>query len=128
MSIKFKDIKNYRLLFWWHDQYKKSQSKQNQDRKKSHKNVLIYYIVYVTIKDLRYVKSNSVNPLYLIIDKINGYIKESNGNKYLTLIPTGESKDTQKKYEKLWDKIRDLIRSITDNSNNYDEKYVKTKI
>ena len=53
------------------------------------------------MKDLRYVKSNSVNPLYLIIDKINGYIKESNGNKYLTLIPTAESKDTQKKYEKL---------------------------
>ena len=53
------------------------------------------------MKDLRYVKSNSVNPLYLIIDKINGYIKESNENKYLTLIPTGESKDTQKMYEKL---------------------------
>ena len=69
--------------------------------KNSYKDVLIYYIVYVTTKDLRYVKSNSVNPLYLIIDKISGYIKESNGNKYLTLIPTAESKDTQKKYEKL---------------------------
>ena len=38
---------------------------------------------------------NSVNPLCLIIDKINGYIKESNGNKYLILVPT--DKDTFKK-------------------------------
>ena len=39
---------------------------------------------------------NNVNPLYLIINKINGYIEESNGNKYLTLVSTYESKDTWK--------------------------------
>ena len=27
-----------------------------------------------------YVKTNSANPLYFIIDTINGYIEESNGN------------------------------------------------
>ena len=31
------------------------------------------------------------------------------------------------KYEDLWIKIRDLIRSITKNSNGYDEKYMKIK-
>ena len=31
------------------------------------------------------------------------------------------------KYEELWSKIRDLIRSITKNSDDYDEKYVKIK-
>ena len=46
-------------------------------------------------------KINNVNPLYLIIYKINGYIKESNGNKYLMLFPTDESKGTLEKYEKL---------------------------
>ena len=30
-------------------------------------------------------------------------------------------------YEELWIKIRDLIRSITKNLDNYDEKYIKTK-
>ena len=30
-----------------------------------------------------------------------------------------------KKYEELWIKIRDLIRSITEKSDNYDEKYMK---
>ena len=60
----------------------------------SYKNILIYYIGYVMIKDLSYIKIDSVNPLYLIIDKINGYIEESNGNKYLTLVHTGESENT----------------------------------
>ena len=48
---------------------------------KPYKNILIYYIVYLSIKDLRYVKMNGVNPLYLIIDKTNDDIEESNGNK-----------------------------------------------
>ena len=29
--------------------------------------------------------------------------------------------------EELWIKIKDLIRSITQNSNDYDEKYMKIK-
>ena len=32
-----------------------------------------------------------------------------------------------KKYEELWNKIRDLIRSMTNNSHNYGEKYMKIK-
>ena len=40
---------------------------------------------------------------------------------------TDESKDTVKKYEELWTKVRDLIRSITKNSDNYAEKYMKIK-
>ena len=32
-----------------------------------------------------------------------------------------------KKYEELWSKIKDLIRSITKNSDEYDEKYMKIK-
>ena len=74
---------------------------------KSHtKNILIYYTEYVTIKE--YVKSYSVNPLYLVFR--NGYFEEIDKSKYLTLVPTNKSKE--KKYEELWSKIRDLIRSI----------------
>ena len=36
-------------------------------------------------------------------------------NKSLTLVPTNESKEKNKKYEELWSKIRDLITSITEN-------------
>ena len=40
----------------------------------------------MTIKDSKYVKVNSVNPLYLIINKVNGYLEEINKNKYLALV------------------------------------------
>ena len=60
---------------------------------KSYKYILIYYTGYETIKDSKYVKINSVNPLYLIFIKLNGYFEEINGNKYLTLVPTNESKE-----------------------------------
>ena len=81
----------------------------------------------MTIEDLSYVKISSVNLIYRIIDEIDGYIEESNRNNYLTLVPTYESKDTLKNYEEMWIKMRNLTRSITNNSDSYDEKYMKTK-
>ena len=51
--------------------------------KKSYKSINICYIGYITMKDFRYLKIKSVNPLHLIINEIDGYIKEKNGNKYL---------------------------------------------
>ena len=69
---------------------------------KLYKNILIYYIGYVTIKDSKYVKINSVNSLYLIFNEVNGYFEEINGNNYLTLVPTNENKEKIKKYEELW--------------------------
>ena len=38
-----------------------------------------------------------------------------------------EAKKKNKKYEELWCKIRDLIRTITKNSDDYDKKYLKIK-
>ena len=58
---------------------------------------------------------------------MNGYFEEINKNKYLTLVPTNGGKEKIKKYEELWSKIRDLIRSITKNSDDYDQKYMKIK-
>ena len=121
MSNKCKeiDIKNCTCYFFDDMINKKSliQKKINVDGK-SYKSILIHYIGYVTVKNLSYVKINSVNPLYLIIDQIDGYIEEYNENKYLTLVPTDKSKE-------LWTKIRDIIRSKTNNSDNCDDKYIK---
>ena len=50
--------------------------------KKSHKSIDIYYIVYIAVKDSDYVKINSLNPLYLFTDNVEGYIEEKNRNKY----------------------------------------------
>ena len=64
----------------------------------------------MTIKNL---KIDSVNPLYFIFNKVNGYFVEINGSKYLTLVLTKKSKEKTKQYGKLQGKIRYLIRSIT---------------
>ena len=45
----------------------------------------------------------------------------------MTLVPTDESKYILEKQEELWNKIKDLIRSKTNNSNDYNEKYATNK-
>ena len=90
---------------------------------KSFENILIYYTGYVTIKDYKYLKINSVNPLYLFFSKVNEYFQEINKNKYLMLLSANESKEKIKKYEEFWSKIRNLNRFTTRNSDHYDEKY-----
>ena len=60
---------------------------------------IIYHFGYVIVIDLSfsYAAVNSVIPLHLTINKIDEYIEENNGNKYLTLVPTNESNYTEKK-------------------------------
>ena len=50
---------------------------------------------------------------------MNGDFEVNNGNKYLALVPTNQSKEVLKKYEELWIKIRDLISSISKNSDGH---------
>ena len=45
--------------------------------KKSYKNIGIYYIGYITIKDSKYVNIHSANPLYIIIGEVGGSIEET---------------------------------------------------
>ena len=89
---------------------------------KSYENILIYYIGYMAIKDSKYVKINSINPSYITFIKANGYVEEINGNKYFTLVPINESKEVITKYEELWSKIRNFIRSITKESDDYEKR------
>ena len=60
--------------------------------KKSYKNIDIYYIGYITVKNFDYAKVNSANPLYLIIGEVECSIEEQNRNKYLTLVSTDKKK------------------------------------
>ena len=132
MSNKVKDlnIKN-RTYYFFNDTINTENFDPNNTKidEKSYKNIFIYYIGYATIYWIykKYIKIYSVNPLYFILGKVNGYFEEINGNKYLTLVPTNESKEKMKKYGEMWSKFRDLIRSITKNTDDYDEKYIKIK-
>ena len=74
MSNKFKDtdIKN-RTYYFLDDIINIKNTDPNKIKidEKSYESIFIYYIEYVTFKDLRYIKINSVNPLYRITNKIN---------------------------------------------------------
>ena len=78
----------------------------------SYKNINIYYIGYITMKDSDYVKTNSVKSLYLIIGKVDGYIEKNNRNKYLILDSTNKNKEVLIKYTKLWDTIKNSIEKV----------------
>ena len=68
--------------------------------KKSYKNIGIYNIGYITMKNVDdYENINSVNPLYLIIGKADECIEENNGNKKVLA-----------KFTKLWDEINILLK------------------
>ena len=45
----------------------------------------------------------------------------------MTLVHTDESKDAVKMYEELWKRIKDFIRSINNNLDDYDEKFIKVR-
>ena len=84
------------------------------------------------MKDSDYVKINSVNPLYLIIDKTDEYSEEKNGNKDLTLVSTDKNKEVLIKYVELWDKIKNLIEcksieKINNKSGEYEKDFMKIK-
>ena len=53
------------------------------------------YLLHWICNDQRFeiCKIKSVNPLYLIFTKVNGYFKKVNKNKCLTLVPTNEGKE-----------------------------------
>ena len=78
------------ILFQWYYRYRNFGPNNIKISEKSYKNILIYYIGYVTIKEN--IKIYSVNPLYLIFKYMNECFEKINGNKYLALAPTNESK------------------------------------
>ena len=78
------------------------------------------------MKDSDYVKFNSVNPLYLVINKANGYTEKSNRNKYLTLV-SDENNAAIKIYPELWNKSKNLIETISDKPGEYGKEFIKIK-
>ena len=83
--------------------------------KKSYKNTDIYYIGYITIKKIDDCDNiHSVNPLYLIIAKVDVQIekKKKNVKKYLVFDSADEKKEVLRKYRELWNEIKNEIETI----------------
>ena len=96
--------------------------------KKTHKNLDIYNIRYVTIKNIGFgYDVNSVNPLYLRIDNASGYIKEMNKDKYLVFDDTDKNKKLLEKYGDVFNGIISKIKKIDDDWLEYSKGYKKIK-
>ena len=86
----------------------------------------IYYIGYVRKKPEWSV--NSVNPLYLMINRIDGFIEEKNGDKYLNIADTDRNSEVLRKYSEVCIGIKDCIEKINNNKlGEYGRDYIKIK-
>ena len=113
-KVKQIDIKD-RIYYFYNDQInlKNFDGSLIKVNKKNYKEIDIYGIGYVTFKEIVNCNNiNSVNPLYLMINKIIGHFEEKNGNKYLVLDDLDENKEVSKKYEKVWNRIKNEIETI----------------
>ena len=101
--------------------------------KKSYKDIGIYNIGYITIKKIGDCKNiYRVNPLYLGITHANGYIERSsteeiNKNKYLIFDSIDENKELLKKYNDVFNGIRNKIKKISGDECDYEKDYMKIK-
>ena len=93
--------------------------------KKSYKNIGICNTGYITIKKIDDHESiNSVNPLYLIIGKVDGYIDENNRNKYLVFTSTDGNKEVLTNFTKLL--LKYLIDTINGGKKDgYEKDFMK---
>ena len=86
----------------------------------------VYYIGYVTKKPECNI--NSVNPLYMMINRIDGFIEEKNGGKYLNIASTEKNSEVLEKYSEVWNGIKDCIEKINKSElGEYDKDYMKIK-
>ena len=113
-KIKQINIKNWTYYFY-NDQInlKDFDASLLKIDKKDYNEIDIYYIGYVTVKKIANCNNiNSVNPLYLMIDKMIGHFEEKSGNKYLVLDDVDENKEVSQKYEEVWNGIKKEIETI----------------
>ena len=113
-KIRQINIKN-RTYYFYNDIIDLENFKSNLLKidKKSYKDIGIYNIGYITIKKIDDCENiNSVNPLYLNIAHASGYIENKGVNKYLAFDSTDENKELVKKYNDVFNGIRDKIKEI----------------
>ena len=95
---------------------------------KSYKNIGIYNTGYITIKKIDDCENtNSVNPSYLRMTHADGYIEEINENKYLIFDSTDENNELLKKYNDVFNGIRDKIKEVCCDKCDYEKDYMKIK-
>ena len=127
MVTKQLSMKN-RTYYFWNDliNLKDFDPKLLKLDKKLSMDISIYYIGYVTKKPEYNI--DSVNPLYLLIAELDGFIAEKEGNKYLNISLKQNNNDVLIKYAEVWSGIKDRIKKINNGLvREYDKDYMKIK-
>ena len=65
--------------------------------------------------------------MYLTITHASGYIEEKGVNKYLVFNSTDENKELHKKYNDVFNGIKNKIKKISGNECDYEKDYLKIK-
>ena len=65
--------------------------------------------------------------MYLTIAHASGYIEEKGVNKYLVFDSTDENKELLKKYNDVFNEIRNKIKKISSDESDYKKDYMKIK-
>ena len=96
VSTKQTNIKN-RTYYFYNDliNIKDFDPKLLKLDKNSFNDISMYYIGYVTKKPEHNI--NSVNPLFLLVGEIDGFIEEKEGSKYLNISLKDSSSELLKK-------------------------------
>ena len=108
------NIKNWTYCFY-NDQInlKDFDARLLEVDKKDYKEIDIYYMGYVTVKKIVNCNNiNSVNPLYLMINKMIGHFEEKNENKYLVLDDVNENKEVLKNVKKFGKVLKKKLKQL----------------
>ena len=96
--------------------------------RKSYKNICIYNIGYIAIKKIDdYENIYCVNALYLLVNHASRHIEEKSVNKYLIFDSTDENKELLKKYNDVWNGIKNKIEEVSSGECDYEKDYMKIK-
>ena len=112
MVVKLLEIKS-RTYYFWDDTINIKDFVPRLlelDKKESSVGITIYYIGYITKKAIYSI--NSVNPLYLVVRTMDGYVEEKDDDKYLNIALTSGNNEVINKFNEVWKEIKDQIFKI----------------
>ena len=88
----------------------------------------IYNTGYITIKKIDDCETiYSVNTLYLLVNHANEYTEEKGVNEYLIFDSTDENKELLKKYNDVWNGIKNKIEEVNSGEYDCEKDYMKIK-
>ena len=127
MTIKQLEIKN-RTYYFYNDLINIKHFDTNLLKldKKTSVSFVVYYIGYITKVPKWGI--NSVNPLYLMINRIDGFVEEKDGEKYLKISNIQRNNEALKKYLEVWNGIKDCVEKMHDSKlGEYDKDFMKIR-